>query len=182
VFQAALKAGVSVNQINNYGQTPLVLAIDLNLTWFVKALFQAGAPVNKSATYDAHSTTSDDLLARAARIGNLEIVDILLEAGVNLDNVANVYDQGTALHLAVENERHDLVLVLLAVGAKTEVRDRYKRTQLHLAVKIGNIELVRILLTAGANPGAKDENDETPLDLAESYHRADIIEALRQAK
>jgi ankyrin repeat protein len=190
LFQAARKAGVSITQRNNEQKTPLLQAVEYGKPWFVKALLDAGAPINKSASYSGQRYTglfdsykpTDDLLAQAIKSKNLEIVQILLKAGVKLNAIANDYDRGTALHLAVEAKRLDMVAALLGAGAKTEVKNRYGYTPLHLAVRNGNIELVKMLLMAGADPKSKNDDDETPLDLAESREKLEIIELLKSTK
>ena len=190
LFNAALKAGVDVTQRDRDMDTPLLMAVQRSNPEFVRALLKAGAPVNKSVTYPGQRFSDysrsykgrDDMLAQAVQAGNLEIVNILLAAKVDLDTQGNNYNFYTALHLAVKEGRGDIAAALLAAGAKVDVRDRYKRTPLFLAVDKKDLGLVTLLLAAGANPNLKDEDKESALERAEQRARGTgIPELLRGA-
>ncbi len=191
LYLAARKAKVPVTERDRDMNTPLLQAVRQGNVWFVRALLEAGAPVNKSATYPGQRyadyersyKATDDLLACAVQSGNLEVVQILLKARVDINTKANIYDQGTALHIAVEKKRPDLVAALLNAGAKTEVTDRYNRTPLHYAAGEDNAEVVTLLLKAGASPKAKDKDGITPLETARQHGSGtEIIRLLQQAK
>lgn len=190
LFKAALKAGVDVTKRDRDMETPLLMAVNRGNPEFVRALLEAGAPVNKSVTYPGqrfadYSRTykgRDDMLAQAVETGNLEIVNILLAAGVDLNTQGNNYNFYTALHLAVKDGRGDIAAALLAAGAKVDVRDRYKRTPLFLAVDKKDTGLVTLLLAAGADPRLRDEDKESAIDRAEQRARdTGIPELLRGA-
>jgi ankyrin repeat protein len=179
LFQAARKAGVSVTERDKDKETPLLLAVNRGNAWFVRELLAAGAPVNGSASYFGqlfHDENSlhlgtDDLLAQAVQSTNLEIVEILLKAGVNLNTRSNTYYQGTALHLAIEANRPDMVAAILHAGAQPNVTDRYDETPLRRAVDANNVAIVELLLKAGADPTVKDKDGNTLLKIAKDDMR-----------
>ena len=65
----------------------------------------------------------------AARRGNLEICDYLLEFGADL-NHATAEDQFTALHLAAGNELTDICIALIKAGANPHAKDSSGKTPL----------------------------------------------------
>lgn len=187
LFQAAAQAGVDVTAGNRYQESPLLLAVQTQKPWFVRELLKAGAPVNKSAldpqaSRGFFSRPADDLLARAVNQGNLEVVEILIAAGVDLNApYLHSYNSPTPLHIAVDDGRADILAALLAAKARVDARDRDKETPLHYAVREGKPDMVRLLLEAGANPKLKDKDGRSPLELAENYGRnEEIIRLLKK--
>ncbi|MDR2339489.1 MAG: ankyrin repeat domain-containing protein [Deltaproteobacteria bacterium] len=173
LFQAALQNGVSATTRDDSQISALHTAVVNGDPWFTRELLKAGAPVNKSvyskgdtyADYDRVYKGTDDILAVAVSEGkNLEVVEILLKAGVNKDVRANDYDQGTALHMAIERGRNDMATAIIKAGAKLNTKDRYKRTPLHIAAWAENKEMIELLVKSGANVNAKDIDGHKPED------------------
>ncbi|MDR2354376.1 MAG: ankyrin repeat domain-containing protein, partial [Deltaproteobacteria bacterium] len=189
LFAAIREAKLSPNVLNDSGESPLFLAVSYGYPWFTKALIDSGALVNKSVSdgsqsgsFSSGESGNDDLLALAVKIGdNLEVVQILLDAGVDINVKTNSYDQFTALHLCVEENRPDMAKAILNKKANTQVRDVQKRTPLHLAVLYHRMEIIKLLLKAGADVEAKDEEGKTPLDYAaEEPNGEELLAALRR--
>jgi ankyrin repeat protein len=173
LFLAAKKSGTPVAARDERKTSALHIAVADGEPWFTRELIKAGAPVNKSvyspgdkyADDEKVYRGTDDLLAVAVRDGNnLEVVQILLDAGVNLEVKANVYERYTALHLAAMYGWLDMVEAMIKAGANVNARDRYRRTPLHDAVLRNNKEVVRALINAGANVNAKDSDGLKPID------------------
>jgi len=113
VLQALLAGGVAPNETNApvlaYGKTIAFGAVDTGDAAFVRALVEAGADARKANDYEMPP------LAEAARTGNLEMCEILLEGGAD----ANAAPAGFPLLFGPVNEDHpDVVKLLLASGAK----------------------------------------------------------------
>lgn len=72
--------------------------------------------------------------------------------------------------------------LLLARGAKMEVRNAHGETPLLFAVKRNKPWNVRALVLAGANPLAADLEGETPLSLAEKHLSGDVFSAIKTAQ
>ena len=102
----------------------------------------------------------------AAR-GLLENTQLLLYCGAKAD-AENVYGH-TALHLASrtneynDENRANVVRLLLKIGTDVNVQDKHQKTPLHFASSCGNFEVTLALLDHGANVNARDANGLTPL-------------------
>jgi ankyrin repeat protein len=173
LFTAAVKAGAPVKARDKRQESALHMAVTAGDPWFTRELLKAGAPVNGSvyssgdmyADYTGIHRGTDDLLAEAVTKGkNLEVVEILLNAGVNKNVKANEYDQGTALHLAIARNRLEMAKAIVKAGASLSATDRYKRTPLHIAAFHENKDMIELLIGAGANVNAKDIDGQKPED------------------
>ena len=108
--------------------------------------------------------TSDDTIFEAARQGDRARVQVLVEAGADVNGLSP--EGGSALHQAALSGNADLVRFLLDIGADTEVRTLRGETALHWGSSNGSVDVVRILLKAGIDVNAVNEDGETALDLA----------------
>ena len=119
-----LKAGIDVNIKGRFGVTPLLLATRKGHLDIVKKLVQKGADVN-IATKSNYTP-----LFSASALGHFEIAKFLVLKGANV-NVADSFTKTTPLHLAVENERHDLCKLLI-----DNVKNSNKKTPYDMAIKL----------------------------------------------
>ncbi|KAB2031743.1 hypothetical protein ES319_D05G325700v1 [Gossypium barbadense] len=97
----------------------------------------------------------------AASIGNLEIMEILLSKGANV-NVKN--DGGRiALHYAASKGWLKIAELLISHGAKINSKDKVGCTPLHRAASTGKSALCELLIEEGAEVEATDRAGQTPL-------------------
>jgi hypothetical protein len=68
------------------------------------------------------------LLGLAAKLGHVEIVTLLLDAGARIDNVDD--RQNTACHAAASEGHFDVVKLLVARNANVSLRNRANETPL----------------------------------------------------
>jgi ankyrin repeat protein len=115
-------------------------------------------------------------LAIAARNGNLQLVQLLLEKGLAKDSMKS--HGASALLFAVQNGNARIVKAILEKGADPETKNSVGSTILHLAVEKGNAEIVRILLDKGAEPNVTDWHGDKPLDTAVERGNAEIVKVL----
>jgi hypothetical protein len=120
-----------------------------------------------------------DPLIRAAQQDDLEEVTKLLAGrDVNLrDNDSHT----TALEHAVRNANREMVQLLIAAGAKLELKNEAGQTVLMMLDNDATSDLVWDLINAGAKVNAKDEDGETPLMNAAQYNNLDLIKTLLDA-
>lgn len=113
---------------------------------------------------------------------NLEIADILVEAGADINDVVNERGQ-TALHVAAmgSGSLTDSLQFLLDKGATTNIYDNEGHTPLTRAVLHNNIEAVKSLIAAGADVNFPAMNGKKPLFIANELDYYEIAGKLRKA-
>ena len=151
-----------VNAIGGHFRTPAVAALAGRHFEIAKVLHR-----NKSSL-EPHGCCSVTPLHSAAFYGNLEMIQVLLDYGVDVH--AKRSGGGTPLHEAVDGIHHcdaRIVRLLIAHGADPNKRNEYGTTPLHLAAAAeGMVEIVRLLIEHGADVEAKDDAGKTPLNFA----------------
>lgn len=134
--------------------------------------------LQRGASPNAMSTSGETLLSVAVQAGALETIQMLLEAG------ANVQD-GDVLHYAVEREGDELEVARLLLSHKAPVNGiqfahpiarqlrhcLLRGTPLHEACLLGKHDVAYMLLTHGADPSStrmrgSEIERTTPLDIA----------------
>lgn len=108
--------------------------------------------------------------------GRTEIVQVLIDAGADLDNQKS--DGRTPLHMAVSRGSIDIVKALLAAGAYVDPVDHDHITPLHIAASLGHAEMVELLLREGASIHARKRHDVTSLHMAASNGRLEVVKRL----
>lgn len=138
-------------------------------------------------------------LAQAASYGDVELVDLLVAKGVNVNH--RVADTGqTILMLAAAHGFYTqcgndplvtsypgnskIVKRLLESGAKVDEQDAAGNTALILAAQLGRSDSVKLLLEAGANVHLANEHGWTALihaaNSSGSYDEANITEIIKR--
>lgn len=84
----------------------------------------------------------------ASRLGNVDIVMLLLQHSADLDAVTK--DMYTPLHIAAKEGQDEVAAVLLEHGANNTAATKRGFTPLHLAAKYGNIKVARLLIQKDA--------------------------------
>ena len=82
-------------------------------------------------------------------------------------NASEAFSTGwSCLHIAVKNQRLDIVRLLLENGADLHAQNTRQVTPLHSATERGVRVIAEELLNAGARRDLVDDRDRTPADLA----------------
>lgn len=169
-----VKQGMDVNQSNQQGQTPLMLASSARNLPVVLSLLENNADPNAS---DDNDNTPLLLVLSQSKEDPVGIVIVLLEYGA-MPNKANNYGW-TPLLLSSLFGYTDTVLTLLKHGANpnhfnqlTDEGSLGGYTALHYAATNGHLEVVEALVLHGADINVKRVNPDgtsypsTPLDCA----------------
>ena len=115
------------------------------------------------------------MLHKAAWFGRVEIVQMLIDAGADLD-IQNIFGK-TILYVAVEGNYPEISQMLIDAGANLDIQDKWDQTALHWAVGNVSYETARILVYAGARRDIKNEDGDTPYDLAKTQELKDLLKS-----
>ena len=138
----------------------------------VRELLRAGADVN-AAQGDGMTA-----LHWAAENGQLELADVLVFAGANLE-AATRLGGFTPLMVASRAGHAGIVRLLADAGADLQATTETGETALHYAAWSGNPEIVLALAQKGADVDAQESaNGQTPLMFAAAYGRIDVVRTL----
>ncbi|MGN0829222.1 MAG: ankyrin repeat domain-containing protein [Akkermansia sp.] len=200
VIAARLAEGFDVNELDEQGNTPLILAAVAGHRAAVKALLAGGADVcrpDKSGKTPMDLATKSGVkkvlavaldkrrleieLSAKIEAGNAAAVKEALAAGVNPEAFAADPTKGNLLALAVTCKKTDIAQLLMAAGAKAQTVLPDGRGMLHVAVDAGAAELIPLLLKAGADPMHQVKNGATALHNAAWTSRVDCVRALLPA-
>ena len=140
------------------------LAASRNDVEAIKFLLKAGVNINAINLNFLEETA----LHGASKLGNIDIVKLLLEAGID-PSVRNEYEE-TALNIAANKEQAEVMKLLLEAGAIIDSKDFLGDTALFTSVRTGNLSTVRLLLEAGANTEIQGKRKITVLQSAVDMH------------
>ena len=119
-------------------------------------------------------TEGDPRLWRAIMDDNVAAVEKLVkDPKVDVDGTYSAAHGGTALHIAIEfNKPNKILMALLTMPSKkvnVDAKDADGDTPLHKAAGSKNTEAVKALVKYRANTLAKNNNGETPQDVAKKH-------------
>lgn len=164
--------GGAMISISNTIKNKLIVAVLADDLEEVKMLISKGKRVNvKDRNYDGNSP-----LHFAVENGNLEITEVLLNAGAKIDYKNS--DKRTPLMMLDEDATPELVNLLLRHGATIDYTDKKKNTALILAAAYANKDVVQTLINAGANINAVNKQGETALMNAAENGETEIVQLL----
>lgn len=141
---ALLTEGADVNATDDEGWVPLTTALSMDHQETAEALIKAGANVND---VPRNSNFDDMPLMIAARKGFLSTIELMLEAGADVN--ASTNDGTSALMYAASRGHTAVVQRLIAAGADIHARNSTD-CALSCAIYQGRKEVADILRAAGA--------------------------------
>jgi ankyrin repeat protein len=178
-----LDAGLSVNDADFMGFTPLINAAFTGKVDGVKLLIAKGANVNAVSGDGAFQKVKAGTIAlgnwtpllAAATFASPEMIDVLLDAGADV-NARDVRGM-TPLMLAVATDRQNAAVIKALIGRKADVnvRSLAGETALDWARKIGNPSTIQLLERAGAAASPPSAA------AAVAYAPADMLTAVRRS-
>jgi len=136
--------------------------------------------IRKQLSVGLSEAQRNELLNLAARHGQVEVIDVLIEAGAS--PTATDKRGRTPLMAAVQSRKPDkleAIRFLIDNGADVNARDQIGGTALlRAAGSFGDLDSVQVLLSAGADVNVQDKNGMTPLMWAARWGDAPRVEAL----
>jgi uncharacterized protein len=117
----------------------------------------------------------------AAFFGTTRAVAQLLDRGADPDARGRGWMTGTPLHSAVSGQHAEIVRLLLAGGADTNLRQSGGWSPLHSAAHNGDAVTAALLLAAGADPTAVNDEGTSVLHMAEEAGDDATLSAVRSA-
>lgn len=165
-----LLGSADTNKTDNFGDTPLHVAVRSGEAAVVFLLLQHGADVN------IRNSFGETALHLAAHRGEAPIFKALLgcDADVNTKNNAN----NTPLHLAAHRGEVSVINMLLNSGADVKKANGDGDTPLHLAIRSGKTEAAGLLLRRGADVNKKNSSAFSPLHVAADAGEEAIVNFL----
>jgi len=141
----------------------------------VRELIAQGENINgKDENYDKITP-----LFVAVEHGNIEIVQLLLEAGAKVN--ARDGEKQTPLMRLDDDSTPELVELLLRHGAKVNLTDNENNTALIFAADRANTEVVKALIDAGADVNVVNKNGQTALMNAADNDSIEKVRMLLEA-
>jgi len=157
-------AGADVNKPDNWGRTPLIVALQQAKTDTVELLIKQGASISLT---DAWGRTP---LLVATQLKNTAAIQLLLARGADV-NLANKNDI-TPLIAAAQTGNHEAMTLLLDAGATLDRTDNLGWTALMWAANRNDGPAVKMLVDKGADASRIGRDGSTALELARN-RRAD---------
>ncbi|CAM8961567.1 unnamed protein product [Rhodiola kirilowii] len=167
-----LRRGVDPNELDTTGRTAMHIAAAAGYEHCVALLLEYGANVN------IKDLEGNVPIWDAIRAGHESIIKLLKENGARPSSG----DVGQYACFAAEQNRLDLLKIIVEYGGDVTLPKCSGTTALHTAVSEGNVEMVEFLLKQGAEADKPDIHGWSPRGLAEHQGHEEILNMLQKVK
>ncbi|QGI80032.1 hypothetical protein CEK25_006761 [Fusarium fujikuroi] len=176
---------------DGWSRTPMQVAVDWNRPEIVQYLIEKGAdpdardsdgiPVIGSAVL-LDAKTKPDINAASIYgdlrivipIGYIEIVEAILEAGVDVNNTNENGESLLAWAIKL-NAPSGMIRKILEYNPDLEMRDKKENTALHCITRFTTLETVRLVVNAGGRLDVLNSDKNTPLIMAIGAEMDDVF-------
>ncbi len=123
------------------------------------------------------NSTNAQSIFEEIKTGNLKQITTLLQ---NDSKLLELKDEAgnTPLHIAIENNKNDIVLYLIKSGSDVNSKSNKGETPIHVAARVGNTEIITILVSNGALINVVDASNYTPLTNAVRFKYFETVKIL----
>ena len=129
---------------------------------------------------EAHNSDGWTPLHLAAFFGQVELANVLIDRGADVNARSTNSMKNTPLHAAAAGGNVQAVDLLLKRGADANATQEGGWTALHSAAQSGNRAMVETLIAQGADVNVRAANNQSPLDMALLKGHQEIVELLEQ--
>ncbi len=181
IVEILLQKGANPTIKSSDGKTALeILILSDNYNPETEALLKRYMPADQTTVVSAELVEKYSRKLIDASIScDIEEVKRLLEKGANVNKLEKDTNR-TALIIAVDHNRNDIVKLLLQKNADVNHKDVTGRTALMYAIENNNTEIVKLLLNSGADVNQTNKAGQTALIIAVNHNRNDIVKLLLQ--
>ena len=118
----------------------------------------------------------------AAFYGRLEVAELLVSHGADVNVMSTNAMANRPLHAAVAGRHLPVVELLLGHGADASASQHGGWTPLQGAAQHGDLAIVAALLSHGADPAARSDDGRNASDLALAGGHSEVVELLSRAR
>ncbi|XP_073186110.1 uncharacterized protein [Lepidochelys kempii] len=171
VCTSLLSMSADVNATDMQGQTPLHLAAENDHSEVVQFFLKHKPELVTSANVEGSTCAHI-----AASKGSVAVIKELLKFNkVGVTTARNKTNYSTPLHLAAAGGHHEVVKVLLQMGASAADEDGEGMTTIHLAAKHGHISVLEALKGSISLRITSTKTGFTALHVAAHYGQLDFV-------
>lgn len=168
IVDMLLKNGADANALDSERMTPLHFAAEDGRIRIAELLLQNDAFVN------ARTRNRDSVLHLS--VAHPELVQLLLEANVDLDPVDN--HGATPLQAAIKGSHKDTAEMLLDRGARLDFVDDEGYTPFHYAIQFGSLAMVKRMWDQNLSLEDEAYKSQPPLTVAAKSRNLDVVRFL----
>lgn len=188
-----------VNASTRTGESAVLVAVYYNEPEIVKLLLALGAQLtifeaaavgqldrvrelltSRPTLINAFAPDGFTSLGLAAFFGHLDVVELLLEKGADVNLPSRNAQHVMPLHSAVAHQHLAIAKALLAHGADVNAIQADNFSPLHEAAQNGLTDMIHLLLAHGANVNMRKADGETPLTIAQKQGHQEAATLLQQ--
>ena len=170
--------GADVRTTDKNGKAAIVIAVEKGYAGVLKILLENGADPNGKYFKNPMA----NLFVMAMHNNHLDAALVLLKSGANADFNHKFQGGKTALMLAIEAGKQELVTYLLMKKFEVDLGDDFGNTALMSAVKQNLFSVAKKLLELGADPTLRQVDGKTAFDMAKSQNNQSLIRILSEAE
>jgi len=176
-----LDRGARPNQLNSAKVSPLYLAAEAGDAELVRLLISHGAgwTINVAPKFDNGPTP----LFIAVQNNHFPVVQLLVEAGANVDRGLTHGTRASPLMLAASDGNAQMAAYLLEMGCNPDLKLPDGQTALIMAsrAKIPHLAVAQILINSGADLDAVTYRGDTALHFAANKESPELVRMLIEA-
>ena len=168
---------LDVNQTDSEGKSILFHAINRKDVENVKKLINVGANINLKDAYN------NSIIDKAIKIGNVEIIDLLLRKNNLSLNIVNSNEEPPIISVLLsekflEEEKKEIIDKFIEKGSNINMVDGNGNSPLMHAIQKKYLSIIELLFSNGIDINIKNKKDETALNIARNMKNKLIINYL----